>query len=259
MHPILNIAVTAARRAGDIITRAAERADKRVVTQKHHNDFVTEIDQLAERDIIATIKRAYPSHSILAEESGKHRGDEFCWIIDPLDGTTNFIHGFPHFAVSIAVQVRGQLEHAVIYDPVRQELFTASRGAGAKLNDYRIRIGQRKTLSECLIGTGFPYRSNEHLANYLRSFATMMPRCTGMRRAGSAALDLAYVAAGRLDGFWELDLQPWDIAAGILLIKEAGGMVTDTQGGENYLSNGNIVAANTRIIKEMLAIIRPNA
>ncbi len=256
MHPTLNIAVTAARRAGDIITRSLDRNGKIAVQQKNMNDFVTEIDQLAEKDIIATIRRAYPSHSILAEESGRHRGDDHQWIIDPLDGTTNFIHGFPHFAVSIAVQYRGQLEHAVIYDPIRQELFTASRGAGAKLNDYRIRVSQRKQLSECLMGTGFPYRSHEHLASYLRSFAMMMPQCTGIRRAGSAALDLAYVAAGRLDGFWEMGLQPWDIAAGALIIKEAGGIITDLHGGENYLKDGNIMAASAKIHKEMSGIIK---
>lgn len=256
MHPILNIAVTAARRAGDIITRSLDRVGKLNVQQKNMNDFVTEIDQLAEKDIIATIRRAYPTHSILGEETGRHRGDEHLWIIDPLDGTTNFIHGFPHFAVSIAIQYRGQLEHAVIYDPIRQELFTATRGAGAKLNDYRIRVAQRRHLNECLLGTGFPYRSHEYLATYLRGFATLLPQCAGMRRAGSAALDLAYVAAGRLDGFWEMGLQTWDIAAGALIVKEAGGMICDLAGGENYLKNGNVVAANSKIIKDMLAIIK---
>lgn len=257
MHPILNIAVTAARRAGDIINRSLDRVGKISVQQKSMNDFVTEIDQLAERDIIATIRRAYPAHSILGEETGRHRGDEHLWIIDPLDGTTNFIHGFPHFAVSIAVQFRGQTEHAVVYDPVRQELFTASRGAGAKLNDYRIRVSQRKNLTECLVGTGFPYRSHAHLTTYVKAFAKIMPQCRGMRRAGSAALDLAYVAAGRLDGFWEMDLHVWDIAAGALLIKEAGGIVTDLNGGDNYLKEGNIVAANSKILKEMLGIVKP--
>jgi len=258
MHPILNIAVTAARRAGDIITRSLDRNGKVNVQQKNHNDFVTEIDQLAEKDIIATIRRAYPTHSILAEESGRHRGDDYQWIIDPLDGTSNFIHGFPHFAVSIAIAYRGQLEHAVIYDPIRQELFTASRGAGAKLNDYRIRVGQRKNLQESLLGTGFPYRSHEHLTTYLRGFATLLPQCAGMRRAGSAALDLAYVAAGRLDGFWEMGLHPWDIAAGALLIKEAGGIISDFNGKENYLMDGNVVTGNAKIHKDLLAVIKPN-
>lgn len=256
MHPILNIAVTAARRAGDIIMRSLDRTGKLTVHQKSANDFVTEIDQFAEKDIIATIRRAYPSHSILAEESGRHRGDDYQWIIDPLDGTTNFIHGLPHFAVSIAIQFRGQTEHAVIYDPVRQELFTASRGAGAKLNDFRIRVSNRKHLSECLIGTGFPYRTNENLTSYLKGLAMIMPRCAGIRRAGAATLDLAYVAAGRLDGFWEMDLQTWDIAAGALIIKEAGGMITDLRGGENYLKEGSVIAANAKIVKEMLAIIK---
>lgn len=258
-EPIVNIAVQAARAAGNIIIRAADRIDTVKVSQKSPNDFVTEIDKHAEREIIKIIQKAHPSHGILAEESGEIPGNsDTVWIIDPIDGTRNFIHGFPHFAVSIAVMQKGVVQHGVIYDPVRQELFTATRGKGAQLNEKRIRVSKHAQLEECLLGTGFPYRhSAEHQAAYVESLQTLIPLCGDIRRAGAATLDLAYVAAGRLDGFWELGLKPWDLAAGALLIKEAGGIVCDTDGSENYLKSGNIVAGNPKILKIMLKKLQP--
>lgn len=257
-EPIINIAVQAARAAGNIIIRALDRLDSILVSEKKPNDYVTEIDQQAEREIIAIIRKAHPNHSILAEEGGEMPGNEYTWVIDPLDGTRNFIHGFPQFAVSIAILNKGRLEHGVVYDPLRQELFTASRGKGARLNDRRIRVSKRAELADCLLGTGFPLRdSKAHITAYTDTLAHMLPLCGDMRRAGAATLDLAYVACGRLDGFWELALKPWDIAAGALLIKEAGGMVCDTNGGEEYMQSGNIVAANPKILKLMLKHIHP--
>jgi myo-inositol-1(or 4)-monophosphatase len=257
MHPLLNIAVRAARAAGNTIARAAERLDSYGVSLKGKNDYVSEVDLLAEQDIVKVIRKAYPSHAILAEESGAHAGDDYQWIIDPLDGTTNFLHGFPQFAVSIAVQHKGRLEHAVVYDPLRQELFTATRGAGAKLNDRRLRVTKAKGLDGTLLGTGFPFRKTEHLDAYLHMFKELTLLTAGIRRAGSAALDLAYVAAGRLDGFWEIGLAPWDMAAGALLITEAGGMVGDFGGGQDFLTTGNIVGGNPRVCKALLKTIHP--
>lgn len=253
MDPLLNIACRAARRAGDMIIRAADRLDRLVITEKSEKNFATEIDIKAEQDIIQTILKAYPTHGILAEENGQvQEHPEYTWIIDPLDGTTNFIHGFPHFAVSIAVLYRGKLEHAVIYDPVRQEEFCASRGKGAHLNDRRIRVTQQAKLELCLLGTGHPYHAGERLLSYLKSFEKLSAEATGIRRTGSAALDLAYVAAGRLDGFWQVGLKPWDLAAGVLLVQEAGGLVSDFSGSENYMRNSEIVAANPKIFKLIL-------
>ena len=255
-NPLLNIAVNAARVAGNTIIRALDRLDKLQITEKQPNDYVTEIDLQAERDIITIIRKAYPQHTILGEESGEITGidgNEYTWIIDPLDGTRNFIHGFPQFAVSIAISHNGKIEHGVIYDPIRQELFTASRGKGAQLNERRIRVSVRKTLEECLLGTGFPYRhSPEHIELYLESLKSIIPICGDVRRAGAATLDLAYVACGRLDGFWEMGLKPWDLAAGTLLIKEAGGIVCDFDCSENYLKSGNVIAGNPKILKLML-------
>ncbi len=259
MHPLLNIAVRAARQAGNTITRSMDRMDSLTVTAKAHNDFVSDVDRQAEADIINTIRKAYPDHAILAEESGESgENAEFQWIIDPLDGTTNFLHGFPQFAVSIAFRQRGRLEHAVVYDPMRQDLFTASRGDGAQLNNRRIRVTGLKGLDGALLGTGFPFRQPEHLESYLATFQALFPKVADVRRAGSAALDLAYVAAGRLDGFWEIGLNEWDMAAGALLIREAGGMVGDFGGGEEYLQTGNIVAGNLKLFKAMLQTIRPH-
>ena len=257
-EPIVNIAVRAARAAGNTIVRSLDRLDTIQVTEKNPNDFVTNIDQNVEREIITRIQKAYPSHSILAEESGEITGkeDDYVWVIDPIDGTRNFIHGFPHFAVSIAVSIKGKIEHGVIYDPVRQELFSASRGKGARLNDHRIRVSQRKQLAESLLATGCPFSADPTRINtYTETLKTMLPLCGDIRRSGSATLDLAYVASGRLDGFWERGLKPWDIAAGSLLIKEAGGLVLDFHGGEEYLNSGNIITGNPKILKAVLKSI----
>ncbi|MGB6976335.1 MAG: inositol-1-monophosphatase [Gammaproteobacteria bacterium] len=257
MHPMLNISVRAARNASKIILQSMGRLESVNITQKQRNDFVTEVDKAAENEIISTIHKAYPNHAILAEESGMNAGDEeYLWIVDPLDGTTNYIHGFPHFCISIAFQYRGRLEHGVIYDPVRQELFVASRGEGAQLNDRRIRVSQNQKLENALITTGFPFKMPQQLKPYLNTFNSLLSKTSDLRRTGSAALDLAYVAAARLDGYWELTLSPWDIAAGVLLVKEAGGMVSDFQGEENYLTNGAVVAGNPRIFKAMLENIQ---
>lgn len=257
MQPILNIAIRAARSAGALIARQLERVDSINVTAKGRNDFVTEVDQRAEQIIIDTIRKAYPDHAILAEESGARGGGEFVWVIDPLDGTTNFLHGFPHFAISIALEHKSQVLHGVIFDPIRQELFTASRGGGAQLDSRRIRVSRRPDLEGALLGTGFPFREIASLDGYLKTLRGFLPRCAGVRRAGSAALDLAYVAAGRLDGFWEFGLSRWDIAAGVLLVHEAGGLVSDPEGGEGYLESGDIIAGNPKITKKMLQTLRP--
>lgn len=258
MHPLLTIAVRAARSAGNVIVRAVDRVDTFNVALKAQNDFVTEVDRHAEQEIIKVIRKAYPSHGILAEESGAHSGDEYVWIIDPLDGTTNFLHGFPQFAVSIAVQHKGQLEQAVVYDPLRQELYTASRGAGAQLNERRLRVARAKGLDGALLGTGFPFKQQQHLDAYLATFKALFPMTSGIRRAGSAALDLAYVAAGRLDGFWEIGLSPWDMAAGILLVQEAGGIAGDFSGGDAFFETGNLVAGNPRVFKAIVQTIAPH-
>ncbi|MBV8801934.1 MAG: inositol monophosphatase [Gammaproteobacteria bacterium] len=255
--PIVNIAVKAARAAGDIIIRAVDRLDKIQITEKKPHDFVTEIDQQAEREIIHIIRKAHPNHAILGEESGKSAGKDFTWVIDPLDGTRNFIHGFPHFAVSIGIMHKEKMEHGVIYDPIRQELFSASRGKGARLNEHRIRVSKKTQLEECLLGTGFPFQlSSTHLDAQLSMLQAMVPLAGDIRRAGAATLDLAYVACGRLDGFWEMGLKPWDMTAGALLIKEAGGLVCDMNGGEDYLKTGNIIGGNPKIIKHLLKIIK---
>ncbi len=257
MQPMLNIAVRAARQAGEVIIRGLNRLHNLDVRAKGHNDFVTEVDLAAEQEIIATIRKSHPDHGFLAEESGRSGGDEFIWIIDPLDGTTNFLHGFPQFAVSIALQRRGRLEHAVVYDPHRQELFTASRGDGAHLDGRRMRVSKQATLEGALLGTGFPYRNQvQWLDPYMGMLKTMMERTAGLRRAGSAALDLAYVAAGRLDGFWEMDLGPWDTAAGSLLILEAGGLI-GTLSGSEYRQGGDIVAGTPKVYTAMLEALAP--
>jgi myo-inositol-1(or 4)-monophosphatase len=257
MQPLLNIAIRAARRAGDLIVRSLPRLDSIQVATKGRNDFVSEIDRLAENEIINTIRRTHPEHGFLAEESGRSGSEQAVWIIDPLDGTTNFLHGFPVFAVSIAFELRGRLEHAVIYDPMRQELFTASRGDGAQLDSRRIRVSAQRSLEGALIGTGFPFRANALWADvYLAMFKTVMAATAGIRRPGAAALDLAYVAAGRLDGFWEIGLSPWDTAAGTLIIQEAGGRV-GTLTGEIYKQGGNIITGNPRIFDALVEVIKP--
>jgi len=263
MHPMLNTAVKAARRAATIINRASFDVDHIKVTQKHHNDFVTEVDQAAERAIIDVLKQAYPDHAILAEESGAssnlHDENEYVWIIDPIDGTTNFIHGFPQYAVSIGLQYRGQITQAVVFDPTRNELFTASKGAGAYLDDKRLRVAKRDKLSDALIGTGFPYSDLSALEEYVKMFKVMTEKTAGLRRPGAASLDLAYVAAGRLDGFFEKKLKPWDIAAGSLLITEAGGIVGNFSGDADYLYHGDVIAASPKIFSQMINVLSPFA
>jgi myo-inositol-1(or 4)-monophosphatase len=256
LHPMLTIAVKAARRAASIINRAARDVEGLTVTAKRQNDFVTEIDRAAEAAIIEVLKKAYPDHAILAEESGASGESDYVWIIDPLDGTTNFIHGFPHYAVSIGLQHRGAITQAVIFDPVRNELFTASKGRGAFLNDRRIRVSRRTRLDGALIGTGFPFRQLEHLPMYLRSFQSITERTAGIRRAGAATLDLAYVAAGRLDGFWEIGLAPWDIAAGALLILEAGGLIADFDGEATYMNTGHVVCGAPKVFVPLLQLVQ---
>jgi myo-inositol-1(or 4)-monophosphatase len=256
MQPLLNIAMRAARRAGDLIVKSLSRLDSLKVDSKGRNDFVTDIDRKAEADIIATIRRSYPQHAILAEESGRSGEDEFRWIIDPLDGTTNFLHGFPTFAVSIAVEHRGRLQHGVVYDPMRQEFFTASRGDGAQLEGKKIRVSAQRTLEGSLIGTGFPFRAEANVDEYLAILKVIMSTAAGIRRPGAASLDLAYVAAGRIDGFWEFGLSPWDTAAGTLLIQEAGGRV-GTPAGAEYALGSNIVAGNPKVYEALLEAIGP--
>ena len=256
---MLNIAVKAARRAGSVINRATLSGNFEVES-KRINDFVTEVDRAAEAEILRVIQTAYPDHAILAEESGELAGSrgasEYLWIIDPLDGTTNFIHGFPQFAVSIALQHKGQLTQAVVFDPTRNELFTASKGAGAYLNDHRLRVSRCTHLRDALIGTGFPFKEMNRLDPYMRQLKTMMGSCAGVRRAGAAALDLAFVAAGRLDGFWELGLAPWDMAAGALLIKEAGGLVGDPTGEDGWMASGDIIGGTPKVFAQLIESLK---
>ncbi|MDH5393032.1 MAG: inositol monophosphatase [Gammaproteobacteria bacterium] len=258
MKPMMNIAVRAARDASKVIVQYMDRVDHLPVVTKEKNDFVTEVDQKAESVIINTLKQAFPDHSILAEESGLAGHSEYQWIIDPLDGTTNYLHGFPQFSISIALKHKDKLVLAVVYDPLRQELFTASAGDGAYLNNRRIRVSKQSSLSGALLGTGFPYKDQRYLDAYLNMFKTFFPETAGIRRAGSAALDLAYVACGRLDGFWEIGLQSWDIAAGALLVREAGGIITDFSANENYLDNGNVIAGNPKVFNQMLKNLEPH-
>jgi len=255
---MLNVAVKAARRAGAIINRAAFDGTALTVRSKQANDFVTQVDQAAENAIIDIVRKAYPAHAILAEESGESpsASADYRWVIDPLDGTTNFIHGFPQYCVSIAVQHRGVIAHAVIYDPGRNELFTASRGHGAFLNDRRIRVAARTELADCVIVTGIPHRGKPGQDLFLREMEAVMSVTAGVRRTGAAALDLAWVAAGRFDGFWELKLKPWDVAAGALIVTEAGGRVTDLDGGDFRIDNGETVATNSLIHESMLAVLK---
>jgi len=260
MNPLANIAVRAARRAGAIILRSMDRIDSIQVRSKRQNDFVTEVDKQAEQAIIETIRRAHPDHGILAEESGRHRaGSEIEWIVDPLDGTTNYLHGFPAFAVSIAVAEKGRLTHGVVYDPLREELYVAVRGRGAFLNDRRIRVGSRPGLKAGLIGTGFPFRDMRNLDAYLAMFRGVLESTAGVRRAGAAALDLAWTAAGRLDGFFELALKPWDIAAGALLVEEAGGIYGSVDGKPGWpVARGDIIAGNPRVFAALAKKLAPH-
>ena len=258
MQPMANMALRAARAAADFIAQSFDRPQEREVEAKARNDFVSDVDKRAEQLIIDAIKQTYPDHAVLAEESGDTDGDsEYTWIIDPLDGTLNFLQGIPHFAVSIAVQQGKRLEHGVIVDPIRHEEFVGSRGHGAQLNGKRIRVSQRSKLAESVLGTGIPpHETANRLDPYMRQLQGFTGECRAIRRGGSAALDLAYVAAGRLDGFWEMGLSRWDIAAGIVLVREAGGFVSDLAGGERYLETGDIVAANPKVMRAMVPAIK---
>ena len=280
MHPMLNTAIKAARRAGSVINRASLDLERVKVTRKQHNDFVTEVDETAENAIIEVLLTAYPDHRILAEESGRSGSKvaaksksgkigklpeasiadaefENLWIIDPLDGTTNFIHGFPQYCVSIALAQRGVVTQAVIYDPIRNDLYVATKGRGAFLNDKRLRVSKRHRMNEALLGTGFPFKNLEVLDRYLAMFRTMTMQTAGIRRPGAAALDLAYVAAGRLDGFFEIGLSPWDIAAGGLLVTEAGGLIGDFQGDAEYLYTGDVLAGTPKIFAQLVTTLGP--
>lgn len=260
MHPMLNIAVRAARGAGNIIARACGQLDMVQSIQKGTNDFVTNVDKEAEQAIVNILRKSYPDHDIVAEEGGEYTNNnsDYQWVIDPLDGTTNFIKGIPHFAVSIALRYRGKLDQAVIFDPLRGEVFTASRGGGAQLNGRRIRVTSLPDLGGSVLATGFPFKNKHHLDAYTETFKTFFTEAADIRRTGSAALDLAYVAAGRFDGFWEIGLKPWDIAAGELIVREAGGLVSDFVGGNNQMKSGNIVAASPKVLQAMLKGMRPH-
>lgn len=264
MQPMVTIALRAARAAGEFIYKSTERLDNLKVQEKEAKDYVSEVDKTAEEIIITTLKKSYPNHGFLGEETGlqkgKDDGTDYVWIIDPLDGTTNFLRGVPHYAVSIACQYRGRIEHAVIYDPVRQEEFTASRGRGAALNGRRIRVSNRKGLEGALLGTGMPFKDSQlgDLESYLKILQDLIGPTAGIRRAGAASLDLAYVAAGRYDAFWEFGLSAWDMAAGVLLIQEAGGLVSDFVGGHDFLDKGQIVVGNPKCFKAVLQAIQPH-
>lgn len=260
LHPMLNIAIKAARAAGAIINRAALDLDLLKVGRKGPNDFVSDVDRAAEQAIIDILLEAYPGHAILAEESGRERGakhSEFLWIIDPLDGTTNFLHGFPVYAISIALVHRGVIQQGVVYDPTRNDLFFASRGRGAFLNDRRLRVSKRIRLGDALVGTGFPFRKGDNFQRYVKMFEEVMQSCAGVRRPGAAALDLCYVAAGWYDGFFEMGLSPWDAAAGALMITEAGGLVGNFTGDADYLYQREVVAGNPKVYGQLVKILAP--
>ncbi|MDX1705317.1 inositol-1-monophosphatase [Pseudidiomarina sp.] len=260
MHPMLNIAVRAARVAGKILVKDfGVEVDLNVQVKSQH-DFVTELDKAAESAIVRNILKVYPDHSILAEEGGEIIGNDadHQWIIDPLDGTTNYLRGIPHFAISIAYQYKGSVQAAVIYDPLREELFTATKGAGVQLNGKRLRVKSQRDLNGALLGTGFPFKRKDLTPQYQAVFGALFEQVSDMRRGGSAALDLAYVAAGRMDGFWEFSLQPWDIAAGALMVREAGGLVTDFAGGHGFMESGHVVAGNPKVVQGILSKARPH-
>lgn len=263
MHPMLNTAVKAARRAAAVINRASFDLDRVSFAEKNPNDFVTDVDRAAEEAVIEVLQKAYPSHAFLGEESGTtgnvNDESEFVWIIDPLDGTTNFIHGFPQYCVSIALQQRGQITQAVVYDPTRNDLFTATKGGGAYLNEKRIRVSKRDKIADALLGTGFPFKNMEELDAYIEMFKIIVTNSAGLRRPGSAALDLAYVACGRLDGFFEKGLKPWDMAAGALLITEAGGIMGTFEGESDYMYKNEILAAPPKIFAQLVALLHPFA
>jgi len=260
MEPTASMALRAARKAGDLIVRAADDMDRVGYQAKAAADFVTEVDIAAEKEILYHLTKAYPDHRFECEESGQSGNEtsEYTWVIDPLDGTSNFLRGIPHYAVSIACLYRGKIEHAVVYDPVRREEFIASRGRGAQLNGHRIRVGDRTELNESLIGTGVPFlgHCDDQLDWYTSALSAVAGRSMGLRRCGAASLDLAYVAAGRLDGFWEMGLNRWDIAAGGLLVREAGGLITDLSGSENWYDSGNVVCGNGKLMRHLLPLVK---
>ncbi|MGF1644497.1 MAG: inositol monophosphatase family protein [Thiotrichales bacterium] len=251
MHPLLNTAIRAARDAGAIILRHVDRIESLTIDTKMRNDYVSEVDRSAEQEIVKRLRRAYPDHGILGEEFGALPGNEYQWVIDPLDGTTNFLHGIPHYAVSIGLRNRNRIEQAVVYDPIKNELFTASRGGGARLNDRRIRVSTHGGHEGALLGTGIPFREEHPFDLYLATLKALVPGSAGIRRAGSAALDFAYVAAGRLDGYWEFMIRPWDMAAGLLLVEEAGGLVGDLYGGQSHYETGDVMCGTPKVFNEM--------
>jgi myo-inositol-1(or 4)-monophosphatase len=257
MHPMLNTAVKAARKAGSIITRASFDLDKLTIRAKRQKDYVSEVDHAAEDAILAVLREAYPDHGVLAEESGaSDRKSDYVWVVDPLDGTTNFLHGNPQYCVSIGLLVKGVPTQAVVLDPNRNELFTATKGVGAYLNDRRIRVSRTEKLEQALVGTGFPFREVDNLDEYLRMLKNMMLGTSGVRRPGAAALDLAWVAAGRIDAFWEIGLSPWDMAAGALLVREAGGLIGDLEGEDRFLDTGRVLASNAKLFSAMLQALK---
>lgn len=261
-HPFVNTAIEAAHKAGDLIMKYRDRIDSIPVERKARGDYVTEIDKACEEVIRGELARRYPDHEILGEEGGKSGGksgdSENVWLIDPIDGTSNYLHGIPHYAISIALSVKGRIEHGVVYDPVRDELFAASRGQGATLNNRRVRVSGRSALSNAVLGAAFPFRNRRLMPAYMEMFNSLFDQCEDIRRAGAASLDLAYVACGRLDGYWELALKPWDTAAGALLVQEAGGVVMDIAGGDNWLKSGHIIAAPFKLITPMRKAIEPH-
>lgn len=259
MHAMLNVAIMAARRGGDSLIRNMNKLEKLKVEQKGRNDFVSDADHAAEQAVIEIIHKHYPDHAIQAEESGSYGDSDYTWIIDPLDGTTNYLHGFPVFCVSVALAHKGRVEHGAIYDPLRQEIFSASRGQGAQLDGRKIRVSGVTDVSRALLGTGFPYRqSNEALEPYMRMLVSAIKETTGIRRAGAAALDLCYVAAGRLDAFWETGLMPWDLAAGALIIREAGGIVSGLDGSENFMETGHVLCGTPKIYSGLAKLFAPD-
>ncbi|EKE74933.1 inositol-1-monophosphatase [Gallaecimonas xiamenensis] len=258
MHPMLNIAVRAARAAGNYVAKSFEQPEKVEAQTKGTHDWVTNVDKEAERLIIETIKKSYPDHAFIGEEGGIQGESDYQWVIDPLDGTTNFLRGIPHFCISIALRVKGKTEQAVVFDPIRGELFTASRGVGAQLNGKRLRVAQTRDMEGTLMATGLPFKQRQHYPSFMTIFTAIFEKAADVRRSGSAALDLSYLAAGRIDGFFELGLKPWDIAAGELIAREAGAIVTDFSGGHDYFKSGNIVAAPARLLPSLLGTIKPH-
>lgn len=257
-HPFLNSAIEAAHKAGDLIMKYRDRVDSIPVERKARGDYASEIDKACEELIRTELARRYPDHEILGEEHGKSGNSENVWLIDPIDGTSNYLRGIPHYAISIALSVKGRIEHGVVYDPVRDELFAASRGQGATLNNRRVRVSGRSTLSTAVLAAAFPFRNRRLMPAYSAMFDSLFDQCEDIRRAGAASLDLAYVACGRLDGYWELALKPWDIAAGALLVQEAGGVVMDIAGGDNWLKSGHIIAAPFKLVTPIRKAIDPH-